>query len=120
MSEKITNDQGHIIEAIKKGNRHYVWEAVKFVGTMYLSSIDERFLVFNKAFDNFDPHRNNNFILFYRKYLNYQRMSNNDREFSGLTNNRNVINTLMRELSTPTDDEPPLIKDLKQWTNMGD
>lgn len=121
MSKKnIQNDQGHIIEAIKVGDRKYTWEQVKFVGTMSIESIDERFMIFNKAFENFDPYRNNNFILFYKRYLSYNKMNNNDREFSRLTSNRSVINTLKSQASTPTEDNQKLIEDLKLFINMED
>lgn len=118
MARKGTNDQDHIVEAIKKGNRHYVWEQVKFVGTMFIRDIDERFLIFNKCFDKFDPERNNNFIHFYRKYLSYNKLTNDDREYSRLTSNRNVINILKSQVSTPTENVQAIIEDLKEWTNI--
>lgn len=121
MSKKeVTNDQGHIIDAIIEGNRHYVWGVVKFIGTAFIKCIDERFLIFTKTFDNFDPEKNNNFIYFYRQNLRYAKISNDDRSFSILTKNRNVINTLKTQASTPTEINPALIDDLKEWMNMGD
>lgn len=118
MARKPANDQGHIIEAIKEGNRHYVWQQVKFVGVMDIQEIDERFLIFNKTFDSFDPHRNNNFIYFYKNNLKYARMYNDDRQFTKLTTNRNVINRLKSELSTPTENNQPIVNDFKEFMNM--
>lgn len=120
MARKPANDQGHIIAAIKEGNRHYVWKQVKFIGVSDISSIDERFLIFNKSFDSFDPERNNNFIYFYKNHLSYNRMNNEDRAFNRLTNNRNVINKLKSEVSTPTEVNQPIIEDMKLFMNMGE
>lgn len=119
MARKQTNDQGHIIEAIKEGNRHYVWQQVKFIGVSDIREIDERFLIFGKTFDSFDPYRNNNFILYYKKHLNYARMANDDRVYARLTSNRNVINKLKSEVSTPTENNQPIIDDFKLFVNSG-
>lgn len=120
MGRKPTNDQGHIIEAIKEGNRHYVWQQVKFVGVMDIQEIDERFMMFNKAFANFDPFVNDNFIYFYKRHLKYNRMYDEDRNFSKLTTNRNVINRLKSEISTPTEGNQPIVDDFKEFMNMGE
>jgi len=114
---QITNDQGEIIKAIKKGNRAYVWDKVKFIGFNDVNDVDTRYLIFNKAFGSFDPYKNNNFILFYKTYLKYERNNREDDSYF-VTNNRTVINTLKSNFISPSEENQELIKELEQWAKQ--
>ena len=71
MEEKITNDQGHIIEACKNGDTSYVWSQIKYIGVQEEPNPETRYLIFRRAFHDFNPNINNNFIYFYKRYLKF-------------------------------------------------
>lgn len=110
----IKNDQGEIIEAIKNNDRAFVWNKVKFIGFGDVKEIDSRYMIFNKAFGSFDPYKNNNFILFYKTYLKYERNNREDSTYF-MTTNRSVINTLKSDFISPNEENQQLINDLKSF-----
>lgn len=112
------NDQGEIIEAMKRGDRNFVWNKVKYVGYNNIPEIDERFMIFNKAFGSFNPYENNNFIMFYKTYLRYEQNNRADNTYY-VTNNRSIINTLKNDFVSPSEENQKLIEDLKSFERMG-
>ena len=113
MPKKGTNDQGHIIEALKQKNYYYVWEQVKYVGYEDEPNMNRRFIIFSRAAKDFDTEKNNNFIYFYKKYLKYLSFSKNDTFFT--TDNYRVIQRLKNEHISPSDKQVGLAKYLKDW-----
>ena len=113
-----TNDQGHIIEALKDENYMYVWENIKWVGYKQVTDIEERFAIFCKIVEDFDYVINNNFIHWYKTQLNYYKLDNNDSTFY-VTTNKNLIKKLQAEHSNPTEcgGKQHMLRELKQWKN---
>ena len=111
----VTNDQGELIEFIKKGDRPRAWESIKFVGFNDVQDIEVRFLVFSKVFDSFDPFRNNNFILYYKNQLRYHKMNIYDKSQYKLTSNRTVINILKAYSCSPTEELPEIVEQLQEF-----
>ena len=110
--KKQPNDQGEIIKLLKKKEWNKVWEKLKYVGYSNEPSANRRYLVFKKACADFDPKKNNNFILFYKKYISYLDFDR-DLTFVGTTN-WNFIRDLKNENISPTDDVNPMVKQLKR------
>lgn len=102
MAEKFTNDQQHIIDAIKRKDYKYVWEVVKFIGIPKCRDMRVRYMLFFDIVKKFNPDENNNFIYYYIKQLGYEHMNEHETYF--VTRTRNVINTWKNELVCPTDD----------------
>ena len=69
--KKSTNDQGEIIKLLKKKKYNEVWEKLKYVGYGDEPNANRRYLMFKKACNDFNPDKNNNFILFYKNYIKY-------------------------------------------------
>jgi hypothetical protein len=115
MRKKPTNDQQDIIEAIKNNDYAYVWERVKQIGYKDVPDVHERYMFFHKAFLDFDPLRNNNFIHFYKTYLNYLRFDRNST--FRVTEDRANIRRLKEQSISPTKDAKKIIKDLSNWNN---
>lgn len=113
MARKATNDQGELIQAIKDRDRRKAWQLVKFIGIKENSDANSRFLIFNKAFESFDPERNNNFILFYKNMIGFDFKNRLESETYRFTSNRNIINTLKSHSSSPQEDLPDIIKDIE-------
>lgn len=115
MGKKIKNDQGELIQAIKDGNRSKAWMTVRFIGFKIQPDINERFLIFNKAFDKFDPYKNNNFIHFFMAQIKFDTMREEDRKLCIVTNNRNIINAVKYQQASPKDDLPELTKEVLKF-----
>ncbi len=112
MAKKGTNDQGHIIEAIQKGDYKYVWERVKYIGIDKENNMNLRYLIFKRAFNDFDTDKNNNFIQFYRNYLKYFKF-NNTRATLFTTKYQTIIK-LNKEKISPTGTNKR-INNLSKW-----
>ena len=116
MSKAGTNDQKHIIDALKVGNYAYVWEKVKFVGFRKIDNINDRYSIFCDIVDSFDYERNNNFICFYSTRLGYHAADELSTFF--VSRNRSIINNLKNENISPTDcDKSKITRILKDWSN---
>ena len=115
MARKIINDQAELIQAIKDKNRYLAWSKVKHIGIKDIQDPDKRFLIFNKAFKSFDPYRNNNFILFFKNMINFERMSEEDRNVCKFTTNRTVINIIKSNSSAPRDNQPIIVEEISQF-----
>lgn len=103
----IKNDQGHIIEAIIEGNYNYVWEQVKYIGYQDESSPEIRYLIFQRAFHDFNPNINNNFIHFYKRYLKF--LKDEPTYFTDKRNYKKAID----DLYSPNEKTSKFIKSLK-------
>lgn len=113
---KITNDQGDIIEALREKNYIYAWEKVKYVGFKDVPDINERHLVFYIAAQRFNTEINNNFIIFYKQYLRYFRLDQN--ETFRVTTSRPNIKRLKEQAISPTKgSDSKIIDELKKWNN---
>lgn len=114
MSKKVTNDQGHIIEAIRKKNYIYAWENVKYVGYDVIRDMNERMMLFFEIVQDFDCEKNNNFIKFYLTRLNYCKLDKN--ETFVFTKNRKIIKELKAEDISPSETtKSPTVNELKNW-----
>lgn len=112
----IKNDQQDIIQAIIDKNDLYVWDRVKYIGYMDVPSINERFIIFNKAIAEFNPAQNNNFIKFYKDYLKFLRFDRNTT--FRVTTNRSIIRKLKEQSISPTkDNHSKIVNELKKWNN---
>jgi hypothetical protein len=110
----MTNDQGHIIEALKEQRYNYVWEKIKYVGFRIFPDISERYTYFGEIVTKFDPNRNNNFIQFYLDRLTNFKGYCNDTYY--VTSNRTIIHNLRNENISPTECKySKLTRDLKGW-----
>lgn len=112
MAEKKTNDQGEIIEALKNKNYSKVWEKLKYVGYNDEKNIHRRYIIFKKACNDFNPYVNNNFILFYKKYINYLDFDK-DSTFIATTN-YGFIKDLKNENISPSDDRKSMVDQLSR------
>ena len=111
-----TNDQEHIIDALRDGNYAYVWEQVKYIGYQKVADINDRYIIFCDIVESFDYERNNNFICFYSTRLGFINSDICDTFF--VTHNKSIINKLKSEYISPTECENSKItRDLKKWTN---
>ena len=110
--KKGTNDQDKIIEAIKKGDYKYAWDHVKYIGINSEKNMNRRYLIFKKAFNDFDAKRNNNFILFYKNYLRYFKFL--DPRATLFTTKYQTIIKLNEEKISPTG-KNKRIKNLSKW-----
>ena len=111
-TKKQTNDQGEIIKLLKEKKFNAVWEKLKYVGYGDEQNINRRFLIFKKACNDFNPDKNNNFILFYKNYIKYLDFDK-DSTFVATTN-YNFIQELKNENISPTNNEHPMVKQLKK------
>lgn len=98
---KPTNDQQHIIDALKRKDYLYVWEQVKGIGYKKVKNINDRFVIFNDIVDKFDYENNNNFIQFYITRLNYHNIDS--QPTFRVSKNRRVNNTLISEHISKTE-----------------
>ena len=114
MGKVITNDQGHIIEAIKKKNYAYVWEQVKFIGIKDEENVNFRYFVFSEAVRKFDPYINNNFIKFYKDALVFKNFSVTREGILANERTKNV-RKMREQKNSPNDDAPKLIENLDNW-----
>lgn len=112
----IVNDQVELIEDIKDGKIAKVWEKVKHVGIKDIPDPMVRFLIFNKVVLSFNPDRNNNFIHFYKQYMNFHKTDEANMKQYKLTNNRNVINLLKTQACSPSDNVPELVRELMSFS----
>lgn len=111
---KATNDQGHIIDALKDKKYNYVWEQVKFIGYRQVPDIEERYIFFFKAVDDFNPYENNNFIHFYKKYLSLLKFDKASTFV--VTENRSMIKKLQTNAISPSDEMlGNVFEVLKNW-----
>lgn len=106
------NDQGEIIENLKKKEFNAVWEKVRLVGFKEVPEINTRFIIFNKAAQNFDPNINNNFIMFYKNYLGYFLKNNANLGYYKLTGNSAIIGHMQSIACSPEEEVPVLVKEL--------
>lgn len=113
MPKKNTNDQEHIINAIKNKDFGYVWNKLKWIGYDDEKDINMRYIIFLRAIKDFNYKKNNNFILFYKNYIKYLRFKNNTFVF---TDNPLVIRKLKNENASPTDTTKGITKVLKDWS----
>lgn len=112
MATKKKNDQGEIIKLLKEKNFIKVWENLKYVGYTTENNMNKRFIIFNKACDDFDPFINNNFILFYKNYLKFFKIDKNSTFI--ITENFSFIRQLKNEHVSPTGELPQFVKDLEK------
>lgn len=112
MAKQTPNDQGEIIELLKQQEWNKVWEKLKYVGIDDENSMNRRYIIFKKACNDFDPDKNNNFILFFKKYLNYLNFDK-DSTFVTTTNYK-FIKELKNENISPTDNPHKMVAQLKK------
>lgn len=113
MAKKIKNDQGELIERIKRGEFFKAWEMVKYIGFKFEGDINMRYLIFNKAFQKFDPYENNNFIYYFMNQIKFDAMERADRKLCVISSNRKIVNRIKMEHCSPSDeDKPEIIKDV--------
>lgn len=105
--ETFENDQGHIIEACKKGDYLYVWKHVKYIGYKDEPDITSRYLIFRKTFEDFNPERNNNFIWFYKRYIKFLR------DTPTLFTDKRNYEKIIAELDAPTGNASKYVEDIK-------
>lgn len=108
------NDQGEIIELLKQRKFYAVWERVKLIGYQEISDMDERIMVCRKAYDKFDPYKNNNFIMFYKQYLKYHSSATIDESYYKLTQNQNIIGALKTNAVSPTNNQSNIVRDINR------
>lgn len=109
--KKVENDQAEIILLLKKKKYNHVWELVKFIGYKEEPEVNRRYLIFKKACEDFNPDKNNNFILFFKNYIKYLDF-NKDKTFY-TTTNYTFIKQLKNENISPTEDVHPMVEQLK-------
>ena len=106
-----TNDQGALIQFLKDGELKKAWNCVKFIGIQTIPEYSMRYLIFHKAASKFDPEMNNNFIMFYKNYINFTYKNNRFASENLLTTNALLVNQIKRNLCSPQDDVPKLVQD---------
>lgn len=109
------NDQGKIIQALKDKDFLYVWEQIKYVGYADVPDVTERYIIFHKACLDFDPYKNNNFILYYKNYLKFLRFDQNST--FRVTRTRSTIRKLKRQAISPTKQTSEMVDELSKWNN---
>lgn len=87
----MVKDQDEIVAAIAEDNPMKVWQHVKFIGYKNMPSIHNRKLVFYRAYKDFDPEVNDNFVWFYTNCVKYQSMIDWKKKTSALTCDRSAI-----------------------------
>lgn len=116
MGKKATNDQEHIIDALKRGDYKYVWEQVKYIGYANVPNINTRYMIFYDIVEDFDYENNNNFIYFYKARLKYY--SADELSTFYVSRNRTIINKLKQEYISPTECKKSKITNiLRKWSN---
>ena len=108
--EKFIEEQKDIIEALKNNNYNYVWERVKFIGYKVEKDIIQRRLIFSHAVKDFDVGKNDNFILFYKNYINYSIYNGNN-----VVSSFRMANKVNNDNISPEENSNKLVKDLKEW-----
>lgn len=107
------NDQGLIIEAIKNKDYYAAWEKVKWVGSKDITSIDERYLIFQHAVQLFNPYINNNFIYFYKRHLKGYDLNQDNTYY--VTDTKSILNKLKQDYISP-ENRSKLTEELKKWS----
>ena len=116
MSNKGTNDQQHIIDALIRKDYKYVWENVKYIGYKKVTDINERYMIFCDIVGKFDYNLNNNFICYYMTQLGFYAADECSTYY--VSRNRTVINYLKNENISPTDcKKSKITRELKNWSN---
>lgn len=116
MGKKTPNDQGYLIDALRKGDYKFVWEKVKYIGYQTVPNINTRCMIFYDIVEDFDYDANNNFIHFYKTRLKYH--SADELSTYYVSRNRSIINKLKQEHISPTDcEKSKLTRLLRRWSN---
>lgn len=55
----------------EKNSERELWNQVKYIGYKKIPSMATRKLVFFKAYNNYDPEKNDCFVAYYSQYINY-------------------------------------------------
>ncbi len=113
-TKQTPNDQGELIELIKQNKFYKVWDIVKFVGYKDIPDVSERMRICRKAMHKFDPEMNNNFIMFYKRYLHFDKTSLGDSKYHSLTQNQTVLNGLKTGLISPSSDVSHILRDVQK------
>lgn len=114
VAKKGTNDQQHIIDALRVHDYVYVWEIVKWIGIQEVANPYERCNKFYAMVKEFDYKSNNNFINFYKKRLKYYDPFLDDESIVGRS--KNVISHIIQEKISPTGKSFSAVqKDIARW-----
>ena len=108
------NDQEEIINAIKNKKYSFVWDKIKHIGNRDVCDEHQRYLIFFKAIHDFDYTMNNNFILFYKKYLKFLNFEKYKTFY--VSTNKNMIQKLKNQSISPEEKRTKSkFKDLNEW-----
>ena len=112
---KVTNDQGHIIQAIRAKQYDLVWEKIKWIGYATIKDINDRYLIFYEVVRKFDPAKNNNFIHWYKSRLSY--VSSYDFKGNRCATSRSTYHKMINEYISPTANSrgSHLVSSRKNW-----
>lgn len=113
--KKAPNDQTELIMDLREKNIDKVWEKVKYIGFKDIPDITLRYLIFKKAAASFDPYKNNNFIMFFKAYIKYAKMNNEEREHYKFTSNSAIISHIKNNACSPQENLPILIEELLEF-----
>lgn len=115
MPKKQANDQKKLINYIKRKEYKKAWEYVKYIGYSDVPNVNERYIIFYRALADFDPKQNNNFILFYKKYLRWFGVDTIQTYL--VTQDKRIIKRIQEENISPTGKtSEKLVNEFKNWS----
>lgn len=117
MSKKTKQEVLELLDLIRAGDTFELWERVKFVGYQIEPDINSRYLIFLNVLPTFDCEKNDNFLSFYKRRLEYLKFEKN-LNFLTTTDPR-IMRKLKNEKISPTGKSSKLIKDLGKFTKDG-
>ena len=70
-----------IIDLLIQHKYSTIWEHCKYIGHNIVPNIHTRFIVFTDVINMYDCSKNDNFIAYYKKYLNYYARNEAKKDF---------------------------------------
>lgn len=101
--EKITNDQGELIQLLRNKKYEAAWQKVIQIGIDIYPDMRKRKNIFYEAAASFDPYKNNNFIWWYLNGLQKYKNNHSGETFRDL-NTPSLKKLKIREQISPSDD----------------
>lgn len=83
--------QDEILEAISEDNPMKLWHLVRYIGYKNMPSVHNRKLVFLRAYRDFDPDKNDNFVSFFYNCVKFQSMIDYKKKMSILTCDQSAL-----------------------------
>lgn len=102
------DDALKIAKAVEENDVVKLWHLVKYIGYSKVKDPDERKMVFLRAFQDFDPEVNNNFLYFYYTQLHFQGLNDFKVHTYKISGNKKSIKKLVSASAFPTEENTKL------------